>query len=66
MTIIYDMANGSIQSETTPESGGADTNVITAPVADLRLAEVESLDTTDVREKPHTGAHLIRAMLLSK
>jgi hypothetical protein len=65
MTIIYDMANGTIQSEVTPESDGTDTTAMTGPVADLRLASVETTLELHGHDDPQTVIHSIRALLLS-
>jgi hypothetical protein len=65
MTIIYDMANGSIQSETTPESGITDTTAITTPAADLRLATIETPIAPSGHNKPQAAVHIIRRLLSS-
>ena len=63
MTIIYNMANGTIQSEVTPESDGTDTTAMTGPVADLRLATVDTTIAPSAHEDPQTVIHSIRALL---
>jgi len=65
MTIIYDMVNGTIQSEITPETDGTDTTAMTGPVADLRLATVETSIDPHGHEDPQTVIHSIRALLSS-
>ena len=63
MTIIYDMANGTIQSEITPETDGTDTTAMTGPVADLRLATVETAIAPHGHNEPQTTIHSIRTLL---
>lgn len=65
MTIIYDMASGSIQSATTPESGITDTPAITTTATDLRLATVETTITPSGHDKPQAAVHIIRKILSS-
>lgn len=65
MTIIYDMANGSIQSDIAPETGGPDGTTLTEPVAEPRLAQVETHSTPHEYDNPQTAIHIIRGLLSS-
>lgn len=65
MTIIYDMANGSIQSVTEPESDHNDPVVAEHPPAELRLAQREITPSELPCDEPQTAVHLIRALLSS-
>jgi hypothetical protein len=65
MTIIYDMANGSIQSETALETGGLDETSIAAPLAERQLAAVETVNTPHGHDNPETAIHIVRSLLSS-
>jgi hypothetical protein len=65
MTITYDMANGTIQSDTTPESGNREELPLSAPAAELRLAVTDTSHTHPGHDSPHTAVHLIRRLLSS-
>jgi hypothetical protein len=65
MTIIYDMANGTIQSETTPESGNREELPLSAPAAELHLAAVEPSHVHPGHDNQQAAVHLIRQLLSS-
>lgn len=63
MTIILDMANGSIQSVTKPESGHDNPLVAEQPLENLHLAQQEATYSEPPSDKTRTAVHLIRALL---
>jgi hypothetical protein len=65
MTIIYDMASGSIQSETALETGCPDESTIAGHAAEPRLAMVETRHTPRERDNPQSAIHIIRSLLPS-
>jgi hypothetical protein len=67
MTIIYDMANGSIRSESAPEShgDGPDMTGIASPATELQLVQAVGADTPAESDCPQTAVHIIRALLSS-
>ena len=65
MTIIYDMANGNIQSETAMESRCPDETTFAGPLMELRLATVDTRRTPHEHDNPQTAIHIIRELLLS-
>jgi hypothetical protein len=66
MTIIYDMANGSIQPGSTPEIGSPDRSAGTSPATELRLAQIGVPEKTAEPIGPEASYHVIRGLLLSK
>ena len=65
MTIIYDMANGNIQSETAMESRCPDETTVAGLVMELRLATVDTRRTPYEHDNPHSAIHIIRSLLPS-
>jgi carbohydrate-binding DOMON domain-containing protein len=53
MTIIYDMANGTIQSEAREATGGSDMKTVAAPETELRLAQHEFPDASTTQPPVH-------------
>jgi hypothetical protein len=62
MTIIYDMANGTIQSEAREATGGSDLKTVAAPATELRLAQHEFLDTSTSHSATQPPVHIIRGL----
>jgi hypothetical protein len=53
MTIIYDMANGTIQSEAPETTGSRDKKAVTSPATELRLAQHEFPDASTTQPPVH-------------
>ena len=62
MTIIYDMANGTIQSEAREATGDSDMKTVTAPETELRLAQHESPDASTSHKTAQLPIHIIRGL----
>jgi hypothetical protein len=62
MTIIYDMANGTIQSEAREETGGSDIKTVAAPETELRLAQHEFPDASTSQKTAQPPIHIIRGL----
>ena len=65
MTIIYDMANGTIQSEAREATGGSDMKTVAAPETELRLVQYEFPDASTSHKTAQPSIHLIRGLLES-
>ena len=66
MTIILDMANGTIQSDSTPETGNRDRSADTAPDTQLRLAHIEAPARPAAAPGREASYYVIRSLLLSE
>jgi carbohydrate-binding DOMON domain-containing protein len=62
MTIIYDMANGTIQSEAREATGASDIKTVAAPETELHLAQHEFHDSSTAHSAPQPPVHLIRGL----
>ena len=62
MTIIYDMANGTIQSEAREATGDSDMKTVAAPETELRLAQHEFPDASTAHSASQPPVHIIRGL----
>ena len=65
MTIIYDMANGTIQSEAREATCDSDMKTVTAPETELRLAQHDFPDASTSHKTAQQQVHIIRGLLES-
>ena len=65
MTIIYDMANGTIQSEAREATGDSDMKTVAAPETELRLTQHEFPDASTSDKTAQQQVHIIRGLLES-
>ena len=62
MTIIHDMANGTIQSEARKATGDSDFKTVAAPETELRLSQHEFTDASTSYKAAQPPVHLILSL----